>query len=127
MNGSGELILVVDDEPAIRKITKSSLETYNYRVLTASNGIEALEIYTKYQQEINLVLLDMMMPEMDGETTIRLLQKINSEVKIIAISGLVLNYNAASNQSLCVKAFMSKPCTGKELLHTIAKVSRDFR
>ena len=69
----------------------------------------------------------MMMPEMDGETTIRLLQKINSEVKIIAISGLVLNYNAASNQSLCVKAFMPKPCTGKELLHTIAKVSRDFR
>ncbi|MEM6401230.1 MAG: PAS domain S-box protein [Cyanobacteria bacterium P01_D01_bin.116] len=127
LNGSGELILVVDDEPAIRKITKSSLETYNYRVLTASNGIEALEIYTKYQQEINLVLLDMMMPEMDGETTIKLLQKINSKVKIVAISGLVLNYNAVSNQSLCIKAFMPKPCTGKELLHTIAKVSRDFR
>ena len=127
LNGSGELILVVDDEPAIRKITKSSLEAYNYRVLTASNGIEALEIYTRYQREINLVLLDMMMPEMDGETTIATLQKINSGVKIIAISGLVLNYNTVSHQSLCVKAFMSKPCTGKELLHTIAKVSRDFR
>ncbi|MEM7715568.1 MAG: PAS domain S-box protein, partial [Cyanobacteria bacterium P01_A01_bin.68] len=127
LNGSGELILVVDDEPAIRKITKSSLEAYNYRVLTASNGIEALEIYTRYQQEINLVLLDMMMPEMDGETTIATLQKINSGVKIIAISGLVLNYNTVSHQSMCVKAFMSKPCTGKELLHTIAKVSRDFR
>ena len=127
MNGSGELILVVDDEPAIRKITKSSLEAYNYRVLTASNGIEALEIYTKYQQKINLVLLDMMMPEMDGETTIPMLKKINSEVKIIAISGLALNYNTVSHQSLCVNAFMSIPCTGKDLLHTIAKVSRDFR
>ncbi|BAY83506.1 multi-sensor signal transduction histidine kinase [Calothrix parasitica NIES-267] len=127
LNGSGELILVVDDEPAIRKITKSSLEAYNYRVLTASNGLEALDIYARYQQEINLVLLDMMMPEMDGETTIATLQKINREVKIIAISGLVLNYNTVSPQSLCVKAFMSKPCTGKELLHTIAKVSRDFR
>ncbi|MDY6898478.1 MAG: PAS domain S-box protein [Cyanobacteriota bacterium] len=127
LNGSGELILVVDDEPAIRKITKSSLEAYNYRVLTASNGIEALEIYAKYQQEINLVLLDMMMPEMDGETTIAMLQKISSEVKIIAISGLVLNCNPVSHQNLNIKEFISKPCTGKELLHTIAKVSRDFR
>lgn len=127
LNGSGELILVVDDEPAIRKITKSSLEASNYRVLTASNGIEALETYTRYQQDINLVLLDMMMPEMDGETTIATLQKINEEVKIIAISGLVLNYSSASHHSKCVKAFMSKPCTGKELLNTIAKVSRDFR
>ena len=127
LNGSGELILVVDDESAIRKITKSSLEAYNYRVLTASNGIEALEIYAKYQQEINLVLLDMMMPEMDGETTIETLQKINSQVKIIAMSGLVLNYITVPHHSMCVKAFMSKPCTGKDLLHAIAKVSRDFR
>ena len=69
----------------------------------------------------------MMMPEMDGETTIPMLKKINSEVKIIAISGLALNYNTVSYQNSCVKAFMSKPCTGKDLLHTIAKVSRDFR
>ncbi|MEM6752123.1 MAG: PAS domain S-box protein [Cyanobacteria bacterium P01_C01_bin.38] len=127
LNGNGELILIVDDEPAIRKITKSSLEAYNYRVLTASNGIEAIKIYTKYQQEINLILLDMMMPEMDGETTIEVLQKINGKVKIVAISGLISNYDSASERSLNVKAFMSKPCTGKDLLNTIAKVSREFR
>ncbi|MGB3639430.1 MAG: PAS domain S-box protein [Rivularia sp. (in: cyanobacteria)] len=127
LNGSGELILVVDDEPAIRKITKSSLEAYNYRVLTASNGIEAIEIYAKYQQEINLILLDIMMPEMDGETTIGLLQKINPKVKIVAISGLVLNYDSTLDKNLNVKAFMSKPCTGKDLLQTIAKVSKEFR
>ncbi|MEO1429770.1 MAG: PAS domain S-box protein [Cyanobacteria bacterium J06633_8] len=127
LNGNGELILVVDDEPAIRKITKSSLEAYDYRVLTASNGIEAIEIYAKYQQNINLILLDMMMPEMDGETTIGMLKKINSQVKIVAISGLVMNYNTDSQLNLNVKAFMSKPCTGKELLHTIAKVNREFR
>jgi PAS domain S-box-containing protein len=126
LNGSGELILVVDDEPAIRQITKSSLEAYNYRVITASNGIEAIKIYTKHQQEINLILLDMMMPEMDGETTIGLLQNINAEVKIVAISGLVSNYDSRLDEILNVKAFMSKPCTGKDLLHTIAKVSREF-
>ncbi|MGB6296124.1 MAG: PAS domain S-box protein, partial [Rivularia sp. (in: cyanobacteria)] len=126
LNGSGELILVVDDEPAIRQITKSSLEAYNYRVITASNGIEAIKIYTKHQQEINLILLDMMMPEMDGETTIGLLQNINAEVKIVAISGLVSNYDSRLDDILNVKAFMSKPFTGKDLLHTIAKVSREF-
>ncbi|MEM9926271.1 MAG: PAS domain S-box protein [Cyanobacteria bacterium P01_D01_bin.50] len=126
-SGNGELILVVDDEPAICEITKSSLEAYNYRVLTASNGIEAIEIYAKHQQEVNLVVLDMMMPEMDGETTISMLQKINSQVKIIAISGLVLNPNATDEYSYSIKEFMSKPFTGKELLHAIDKVNQEFK
>ncbi len=127
LNGSGELILVVDDEPAIRQITKSSLEAYNYRVLTASNGIEAVEMYAEYKSEINIVLLDMMMPELDGETTIQMLQKINPQVKIIAISGLVLNHKINDKSSQGVKAFISKPCTGKELLQAIGKVSQEFK
>jgi len=127
LNGNGELILVVDDESAIRQITKSSLEAYNYRVLTASNGIEAVEIYAKHHSEINVVLLDMMMPEMDGETTIEMLRKINVRVKIVAISGLVLNPNINEQLNQGVKAFMSKPCTGKELLHTLGQVTRELR
>ncbi|NJM20727.1 MAG: PAS domain S-box protein [Richelia sp. SL_2_1] len=126
LNGSGELILVVDDEPAICQITQSSLEAYNYRVLTASNGMEAVEIYAKYQREINVVLLDMMMPEMDGETTIKMLKKINPQVKIVAISGLVLNSSIEQVSNQGVEAFMSKPCTGKELLHTLVQVTREF-
>ncbi|MBD0263935.1 MAG: PAS domain S-box protein, partial [Tolypothrix sp. Co-bin9] len=66
IRGNGELILVVDDEAAIREITKSTLETYNYRVLTASDGVEGVAIYAQHQQEISVVLLDMMMPWMDG-------------------------------------------------------------
>ncbi len=127
LNGNGELILVVDDEAAIRKVTKSSLEAYNYRVLTASNGMEAVKIYAEYKSEINLVLLDMMMPEIDGETTIAILQKIKPSVKIIAISGLVFNQAIANDKSLKVKAFMSKPFTGKELLQTIDKITREFK
>ncbi|MGB3653643.1 MAG: PAS domain S-box protein [Rivularia sp. (in: cyanobacteria)] len=127
LNGNGELILVVDDEPAIRQITKSSLEAYNYRVLTASNGIEAVEIYAQYKSEINIVLLDTIMPEMDGETTIQLLQKINADVRIIAISGLELDRETTGLLSQGVKAFISKPCTGKELLHAIGKVSQEFK
>ncbi|MFH7026073.1 MAG: PAS domain S-box protein [Heteroscytonema crispum UTEX LB 1556] len=121
--GGGELILVVDDEAAIREITKSSLETYNYRVLTACDGVEAVSIYAQQQQEISVVLLDMMMPVMDGAIAIRTLQKINPNVKIIAISGLLSNQKIAEATGMGVKAFVSKPCTAGELLRAISSVN----
>lgn len=125
LTGNGELILIVDDETAIREITKLSLETYNYRVLTASDGVEALAIYAQYQKEIDLVLLDMMMPAMDGSLTIRTLQKINPSIKIIAISGLISNEKVAESSGNGVKAFLSKPCTAKELLKAIHSVNHE--
>ncbi|MBW4447367.1 MAG: response regulator [Spirirestis rafaelensis WJT71-NPBG6] len=119
IRGNGELILVVDDEAAIREITKSTLETYNYRVLTASDGVEGVAIYAQHQQEISVVLLDMMMPWMDGAIAIRTLQKINPHVKIIAMSGLLSNQNIAESAGTGVKGFLSKPCTARELLQAI--------
>lgn len=117
--GKGELILVVDDELAIREITKTSLETYNYQVLTASDGIEAIALYAQQKDEISVVLTDMMMPSMDGQTTIRTLHKINPQVKIIAMSGFASNGTVAQASGTGVKAFLSKPYTAKELLKTI--------
>src|SRR5437868_2550108 len=87
-NGHGELILVVDDEAAIREIAKSTLETYGYRAFTASDGTEAIAVYAQHRDEIKAVLTDMMMPYMDGPATIRALKKLNPAVKIIASSGL---------------------------------------
>lgn len=122
LTGHGELILVVDDEAPIREITKTSLETYNYKVLTASDGVEALALYVQHKDEIAVVLVDMMMPLMDGTSTIRALRKINSAVKVIAISGLVSNQKITEAASIGSKAFLLKPCTAKELLHTINAV-----
>jgi two-component system, cell cycle sensor histidine kinase and response regulator CckA len=119
LTGNGELILVVDDETAIRDVTKSSLETYNYRVLTASDAVEAVAIYAQNKQEISIVLLDMMMPWMDGAIAIRTLQKINPDVKIIAMSGLLSNQNIAESAGTGVNGFLSKPCTAGELLQAI--------
>ncbi|PIG95090.1 CHASE3 domain-containing protein [Gloeocapsopsis sp. IPPAS B-1203] len=119
LSGNGELILVVDDETGIREVTKLSLETYNYRVLTASNGVEALAIYADRQDEISAVLLDMMMPSMDGAITIMTLQKMNPLVKIIAISGLSSNEKIAATTGSGVQAFLPKPCTAKELIETL--------
>ena len=117
--GHEELILVVDDEAAIREITKTSLLTYNYKVLVASDGIEALALYAQHKAEISVVLMDMMMPNMDGPTAIRMLQKMNPQIKIVAVSGLASNEKIAEAAGIGVKAFLSKPCTVKELLQII--------
>jgi CheY-like chemotaxis protein len=120
--GHGELILVVDDEAAIRETTKASLETYNYKVLTASDGIEAIALYAEQRNRISLVLVDMLMPAMDGTTTIRTLQKIDPHVKVIAVSGLASKEQLSIAASTGIKTFLSKPYTAQELLQTINSV-----
>lgn len=117
LKGNGELILVVDDEAQILETTKISLEAYNYRVLTASDGVEAIALYPQNQDKISLVLMDMMMPGMDGSTTIRALQKINPSVNIVAVSGLVSKNQLT--KTVMVKKFLAKPYTQKEMLETI--------
>src|SRR5262249_51740975 len=68
-SGHGELVLVVDDESAIREITRSTLEAYNYSVLTASDGTEAIALYAQNRDIVKVVLTDMMMPFLDGPAT----------------------------------------------------------
>jgi PAS domain S-box-containing protein len=120
--GQGELILVVDDESAIREVTKVSLEIYNYKAITAADGQEAIALYTKHQAEIRVVLTDMMMPVMDGPTTIRTLQQINPNVKVIAVSGLSSSDKLAAAANSGVTSFLSKPFSAKELLQTLSSV-----
>jgi PAS domain S-box-containing protein len=120
--GKGELVLIVDDELAIAEITKTTLETHNWRVLTAKDGIEAIIIYAQHKNEIAAILIDMMMPSLDGGTAIRTLQKINSQVKIIAMSGLASTESIARSSGNGVQAFLSKPFTAKELLQTLHQV-----
>ncbi|MBD2183229.1 response regulator [Planktothrix sp. FACHB-1355] len=120
--GNGELVLVVDDEDAIREITKTSLESYNYQAIGASNGIEAIALYAERKTNISVVLVDMMMPMMDGPTTIRTLQKINPNVKIIAISGLTSNSQVTELNRQSVQTFLPKPFTSEELLKSLRSV-----
>ncbi|MDT5272905.1 MAG: two-component system, cell cycle sensor histidine kinase and response regulator CckA [Acidobacteriota bacterium] len=123
--GRGELILVVDDEEAIRQITKGMLETFNYRVLTASDGTEAVALYAQHREEVAAVLTDMMMPFMDGPATIRALQKMNPKVRIIAASGLGASDKAAEAASVGVHTFLPKPFTAEKLLKTLAGLLRN--
>ncbi|MEH1838770.1 MAG: PAS domain S-box protein [Nostoc sp.] len=123
--GEGELILVVDDEAQIREIATIILKNHNYKILTASNGIEAIALYAQHKHQINAVLMNIMMPEMDGITAIRTLQKMNNQVQIIVCSGLnsmeVFTQAADAN----VQAVLSKPYTARELLQTLHHLFRD--
>jgi len=122
VSGEGELILVVDDEASIREVNQVSLESHNYRVLTACDGIEAIAHYVQRKDEINLVLIDMMMPSMDGMTAIRTLNKINPQVKIIAVSGLLSDTQIPEPVNSNIQAFLPKPYTAKELVRAIHQV-----
>ncbi|MDZ8139356.1 MAG: response regulator [Nostoc sp. DedQUE04] len=120
--GHGELILVVDDEAAIQEITTTSLEAYNYKILVANDGIEAIALYAQNRDKISAVLMDIMLPSLDGLTAIRTLQKINPQVKIIASSGLMSDKKLSAVVAIGVNTFLSKPYTVNELLLSLQKV-----
>ncbi|MUH00786.1 response regulator [Scytonema sp. UIC 10036] len=121
-HGDGELILVVDDEATICEIAKTTLESHNYSVLTARDGIETLALYAQHKSKISAVLIDLMMPGMDGYTTILTLQRMNPQVRIIATSGLMSNWTTAQKKSLGIHDFLPKPFTARTLLNTLRNV-----
>ncbi|OYW30972.1 MAG: hypothetical protein B7Z47_02525 [Chthoniobacter sp. 12-60-6] len=123
--GNGELVLVIDDEAAVRQITRQTLEAFGYCVLLASDGVEATSIYAARKEEIAVVLTDMMMPLMDGPTTIQVLLRLNPEARIIAASGLNANSMVAKAVSAGVKFFLPKPYTAETLLKTMREVVGD--
>lgn len=118
--GKGEWILVVDDEKYILEINKTTLEKFGYKVLIASDGREAIGLYARHKNKIKVVLMDMMMPYMDGLTTIQELQKINPAVKVIATSGLAESRSIEAATALGAKTFLPKPYTTQELLKSIS-------
>ncbi|HZS07924.1 MAG TPA: PAS domain S-box protein [Blastocatellia bacterium] len=120
--GNGELILVADDESAIREITRETLEAFNYRVLTAGDGAEAVALYAQHRNDIAVVITDMMMPFMDGPATIRALQKLNPLVRVIAATGLKANGKVTEAASAGVRIFLTKPFTAEKLLKSLAEI-----
>ncbi len=117
--GNGELVLVVDDEAGIRELMKTVLEINGYRVLTAANGAEALEVYLEHEKEIDLAVVDMVMPVMDGKSTIQALAKLNPRLPFIAVSGMARSMEDLSDGNDI--QFLQKPYTARTLLDVISK------
>ncbi|MDB6118104.1 MAG: sensory box protein [Verrucomicrobiaceae bacterium] len=122
--GNGELVLVVDDEASVRQITQQTLLAFGYRVLLASDGVEATALYAVQRADVSVVLTDMMMPLMDGPTTIQVLMRMNPQVRIIAASGLNANEMVAKAASAGVMHFLPKPYTAETMLQALHMVLR---
>jgi two-component system, cell cycle sensor histidine kinase and response regulator CckA len=117
-------VLLVDDEAAVRSITAQTLQIYGYNVITACDGSEALELYGRHSRQVAVILMDMMMPVMDGPTTIHALSQRNRNLKVIAASGLSSEAHMAKAPNDAVKAFLPKPYTAETLLRTVHQVLR---
>jgi DNA-binding NtrC family response regulator len=118
--GQQQVILVVDDEAAIGELIRVTLETYQYRVFVAQDSTTALKIYAQHFAQIDLVLVDAIMPEIDGFATITTLQQINPQLKATLMSGLISSEVITHAEQLGCRSFLAKPFTNQELLHSLA-------
>jgi two-component system, cell cycle sensor histidine kinase and response regulator CckA len=120
--GNGESILVVDDEVSVREILKATLETYNYRVITANDGMQGITTFSKHQAEIRAILFDLMMPTLNSAAAIRTLQRIDPDVAIVVMSGLAADELSENISDVRVAGCLAKPFTSQELLQTLARL-----
>lgn len=117
MHGRNEEILIVDDEAAILEITRETLAAFNYRVLAASSGDEAVSLFSQHHTEIDLVITDVLMPGMDGPALAHALRRMKPDVRLIAVSGV-----PSSLQKMDARVVLKKPFNTATLLKAVRNV-----
>jgi CheY-like chemotaxis protein len=120
--GHGELVLVVDDEYAIRAAMQQTLEAFGYRALVVADGAHAVAQYAQSPEEVAVVITDLDMPIMDGAATIYALRSINPLARIIAISSSGTNGEDPNAKDLAVATILYKPFTAGILLQKLRDV-----
>ncbi len=121
-SGSGKTILVVEDDPDARVAFQALLEAQNYRVLTAANGVEALEIYNHSRNVIAAVVSDLVMPKMSGIPLYQALRMTDSEVKMLFVTGHPLESN---NQAILEEGqvhWLQKPFSAREFTQVLQEL-----
>ncbi len=121
LNGK-ETVLLVDDEETVISVSRDMLEALGYSVITALSGKEACEVYRAQKTAVDLVILDVIMPDMGGEETFAELFNINPSVKVILSSGYSLDGLAARIMERGCKAFIQKPFTISTLSQKLREV-----
>jgi DNA-binding NtrC family response regulator len=121
--GHGETVLIVDDEKSLQDLLRATLESRNFKVLTAFDGNEAISIYSEKQNKVDIVLLDMLMPKLDGPSTIPLLKKINPQIKIIGMSGSMLENMSEDTITVMQELpFLQKPFDSEDVVMMVNNV-----
>jgi PAS domain S-box-containing protein len=122
VRGGGETILLVDDEESIRELGQEVLSRFGYRVLTASDGESALKLYQREPKEVDLVILDFIMPGMGGDKCLRGLLELNPQAKVLMASGYSVNEAAKEAIEAGAKGFVAKPYQVREMLGVVREV-----
>jgi len=125
--GQGELVLIVDDEAPIREVTSQALRAFGYRTLVAEDGTAAVSLFAQRKAEIAVVLLDMMMPFMDGPATARAIKRIRPDVLVIGSSGLEGERKLADAEGVEFAGFLPKPYTADLLLRVLSDALAPMR
>jgi PAS domain S-box-containing protein len=120
LRGHGETILVVEDAERLRRAVKAGLESFGYRVITAANGLAALEARSRH--EVDLVLTDVVMPEMGGEALLRSLRTDDPHLKVIAMTGHVVETDVKGLRAAGFADAISKPFSIKDLARVVRNV-----
>lgn len=119
LRGKGEHVLVVDDEESVRLIMRSTLDSFGFRVSTASDGAEAIALFRNPKALFDLAIVDMQMPGLDGGKTIVALRHLRPELPIVGASGLATNENREHAAANGVRHFLDKPFSVETLLRTV--------
>jgi CheY-like chemotaxis protein len=122
IRGNGELILVVDDEPSVRKLACAILNRNGYRTITAADGCEGSTVFEQQRLDIKLVLSDLMMPQLDGPGMLRGLRKIQPDMKCIIITGLGEENRIAEAKAAGADLILSKPFAADQLLSHVKQL-----
>ncbi len=117
-----ETVLFVDDEDMIIEVAKEVLENLGYNVLTARSGKEAIEIYEENKEHIDIVLLDMIMPNMSGSDTYDRMKAIDPDIKVLLSSGYSIDGQATEILDRGCNGFIQKPFKMKELSQKLRQV-----
>ncbi|MFZ2657580.1 MAG: response regulator [Victivallales bacterium] len=115
-------ILLVEDEKIVNDMVASMLRSFGHKVIVCDDGIEAIGIYRKSFKTIDIVILDMVMPKMNGKQVFTSLKDINPDIKVILSSGYSIDGDAQSIIDSGAKAFIQKPFNMKELSNLIENV-----
>jgi two-component system cell cycle sensor histidine kinase/response regulator CckA len=116
LQGKGETVMVVDDEPAVVELTQTILAHHGYKVVTAMHGADALALFAQCKEKVKVVIMDMMMPVMDGPTAIKALRKEQPGLQFIAISGLMQSDKLKEQLGGDSVVFIPKPFPTEKLL-----------
>lgn len=120
--GGSETILLVDDEEMVADIGKDLLEKLGYTVLVAAGGTEAIKLFRRHRDQVDLVILDMIMPDMSGGETFSRLRAIKPNAKILLSSGYSLDDRASAIMKQGCNGFIQKPFNLKKISHKIREI-----